>query len=104
SPSHIAPLSPTPSPYTTLFRSRWPVRGTRHPQAAGHDTATTATHPRIRHRDDVRSRPRVSAPGGHRREWTLAAATGRRLYAGFRSEEHTSELQSHLQLVCRLLL
>src|SRR5260370_5769885 len=24
--------------------------------------------------------------------------------AGFRSEEHTSELQSHLNLVCRLLL
>src|SRR5260370_19748175 len=25
-------------------------------------------------------------------------------YVGFRSEEHTSELQSHLNLVCRLLL
>src|SRR6266480_6271096 len=26
------------------------------------------------------------------------------LYAGVRSEEHTSELQSHVNLVCRLLL
>src|SRR5260370_11230795 len=25
-------------------------------------------------------------------------------HAGYRSEEHTSELQSHLNLVCRLLL
>src|SRR5260221_8693519 len=28
----------------------------------------------------------------------------RRLHAGHRSEEHTSELQSHSDLVCRLLL
>src|SRR5260370_21399320 len=30
--------------------------------------------------------------------------TGRHATAGRRSEEHTSELQSHLNLVCRLLL
>src|SRR5438034_2542233 len=38
--------------------------------------------------------PRVGAPSGHRltRRWQL------------RSEEHTSELQSHSDLVCRLLL
>src|SRR5260370_20901272 len=29
---------------------------------------------------------------------------GRKLMASTRSEEHTSELQSHLNLVCRLLL
>src|SRR5260370_27403180 len=39
----------------------------------------------------------------------LKPAEGRALVAeahakGFRSEEHTSELQSHLNLVCRLLL
>src|SRR5260370_25045803 len=28
----------------------------------------------------------------------------RKFVSGFRSEEHTSELQSHLNLVCRLLL
>src|SRR5882762_10583372 len=34
----------------------------------------------------------------------LRAAMGLRSRAGYRSEEHTSELQSHLNLVCRLLL
>src|SRR5690606_39977293 len=38
-----------------------------------------------------------------RREDTLALAT-RALQAGARSEEHTSELQSRENLVCRLLL
>src|SRR4029077_21298047 len=36
---------------------------------------------------------RGAVPGGHRSDWPCA-----------RSEEHTSELQSHLNLVCRLLL
>src|SRR5436190_17761952 len=31
-------------------------------------------------------------------------AAGVKLQVGFRSEEHTSELQSHSDLVCRLLL
>src|SRR5687768_18145827 len=34
----------------------------------------------------------------------VAALGGRALVAGIRSEEHTSELQSRLHLVCRLLL
>src|SRR5260370_29209130 len=52
---------------------------------------------------DVRADPAragrraVSDPGG---PGSLAAAGDRRE----RSEEHTSELQSHLNLVCRLLL
>src|SRR5260221_3652902 len=33
-----------------------------------------------------------------------SSPTGRRLRARSRSEEHTSELQSHSDLVCRLLL
>src|SRR5207237_7458408 len=38
-------------------------------------------------------------------QWWLAHGAGGRLIAGAvkRSEEHTSELQSHLNLVCRLL-
>src|SRR5438477_7015355 len=32
------------------------------------------------------------------------AMAGERLVDGIRSEEHTSELQSHVNLVCRLLL
>src|SRR5260370_13814907 len=34
----------------------------------------------------------------------LAASTANVMSRGSRSEEHTSELQSHLNLVCRLLL
>src|SRR5260370_25773075 len=37
--------------------------------------------------------------------WQSMGGIGRRLrFVLFRSEEHTSELQSHLNLVCRLLL
>src|SRR2546430_7791933 len=39
-----------------------------------------------------------------KRETTGCAATHRRTPAGVRSEEHTSELQSQSNLVCRLLL
>src|SRR2546429_5482915 len=61
-------------PYTTLFRSQSPK-------------ATRST----------RSRSRAGAPGVR----SLASAVMAR---GRRSEEHTSELQSRLHLVCRLLL
>src|SRR2546422_2840610 len=64
-------------PYTTLFRSNRSDRGAR-PAAPG---STRSTRP---------------APQGRRSSRT---ATG-----SGRSEEHTSELQSRLHLVCRLLL
>src|SRR2546422_8568334 len=62
-------------PYTTLFRSR---------AEAGHEIG-----PRERHR-----RGRSGGQG----------LTGRGRRGAGRSEEHTSELQSRLHLVCRLLL
>src|SRR2546422_7544170 len=68
-------------PYTTLFRSR--SRG-------GH------------RQDRERRRPRRRAALAR----AIAGGQGRHLcrrYVG-RSEEHTSELQSRLHLVCRLLL
>src|SRR5690242_21576816 len=68
-------------PYTTLFRSSEP----RNTPPTGGVRLAFPTHairrtiqPRPRRRDDARSRQR--------------------------SEEHTSELQSHVNLVCRLLL
>src|SRR5256885_5181510 len=66
-------------PYTTLFRSR-----------AG----------------DRRSGSARSAVSGDRkrRDLSAIAGTGYRGEAGMRSEEHTSELQSPCNLVCRLLL
>src|SRR2546422_8478396 len=65
-------------PYTTLFRSGRP-RGDR--DVRGHAAG---------------ARPRPLLAGRVREPRTRAA--------GDRSEEHTSELQSRLHLVCRLLL
>src|SRR5690242_21422971 len=71
-------------PYTTLFRSS---TGTNSdvadgpPPPQGESGATIA-------------RPSVWTPDGHALLFSRAG----------RSEEHTSELQSHVNLVCRLLL
>src|SRR5437773_12401655 len=64
-------------PYTTLFRSSRP--GTR----AG-----------------CSRRPSRSTPAGR----PTSCSRGRCCHGRSRSEEHTSELQSHHDLVCRLLL
>src|SRR5260221_3410715 len=64
-------------PYTTLFRSPNGVR----PNSEAHTTSVLSKRPRC-----LRS--------------FSSAATGQHA----RSEEHTSELQSHSDLVCRLLL
>src|SRR2546422_9061090 len=68
-------------PYTTLFRSRRRWRGGPH-------------YPRGARRR--RAHERVAVRSG-----THSGAAGR---GDRRSEEHTSELQSRLHLVCRLLL
>src|SRR5207237_7506906 len=58
----------------------------------------------------IKTTPMIAVPGAHRRRNVIMlVATGVIISAaaGFfllRSEEHTSELQSHLNLVCRLLL
>src|SRR5260370_24252929 len=68
-------------PYTTLFRS--------YPRDRSAQTDRAGAHPRCPGRHPARARrPSVSV---HRPVL-------------YRSEEHTSELQSHLNLVCRLLL
>src|SRR5688572_31540221 len=71
-------------PYTTLFRS---LRTTRRGRWLGTDA-------RLPHRPDRADWRRCR--GDHRRA-TTSTAQGR-------SEEHTSELQSQSNLVCRLLL
>src|SRR5690349_22632526 len=78
-------------PYTTLFRSGFRTarrRGTRVRPVGG------GRLPRERRALRLR---RVPLHGAH----TRGRARGR---AGIRSEEHTSELQSRRDLVCRLLL
>src|SRR5690242_21342059 len=82
-------------PYTTLFRSQL-MRGIEGGGRA------------LRHIGDARSAQlaarvfagayQVGAVEHH------AAAGDAAAGAGIRSEEHTSELQSHVNLVCRLLL
>src|SRR5256885_11199045 len=82
------PPRSTPFPYTTLFRSG----------ADDHDV--------VLHRDDEEQRPEDE------REHAQHVARGdrnavlpvERLTQRVRSEEHTSELQSPCNLVCRLLL
>src|SRR5260370_22419788 len=79
-------------PYTTLFRSRV-------------STVTFGARPRVALSRLLRSGSRGAFP------FTTSARLLQKRCAslGFsssvrRSEEHTSELQSHLNLVCRLLL
>src|SRR2546422_5071068 len=76
-------------PYTTLFRS-CQVALFEGPRGAQHQDAWEAGGvPRELREDGLPARG-------------LRARTGET--HGFRSEEHTSELQSRLHLVCRLLL
>src|SRR5260221_5447720 len=79
-------------PYTTLFRSRRPVRGWL--------SRRCAVFPR-----PLQHRARGSRQGD-RKSTRLNSSHTVISYAVFclRSEEHTSELQSHSDLVCRLLL
>src|SRR5260370_29971461 len=77
-------------PYTTLFRSFrlvLPGPGSRHQRdSVGHRRPDAVVH-----RGPLTPLPAARFHDCH--AWTQA-----------RSEEHTSELQSHLNLVCRLLL
>src|SRR5207247_7755040 len=97
------PLSPTLFPYTTLFRSHPPAGPPEH-------------GPLEDLRGDVPGRPVPRFPDGQ--QLPCREHPGRRARARPcrlleeqsalrplpRSEEHTSELQSRVDLVCRLLL
>src|SRR5260370_5202964 len=71
-------------PYTTLFRSE-------------------AIRRVLEGGEAICSRAGVPIAGGHTID-TLEPIYGLVAIGSVRSEEHTSELQSHLNLVCRLLL
>src|SRR5260370_12643100 len=77
-------------PYTTLFRS--PIRRSL-PVSQGEDA-------KLPREPGHRALPLLRLQGERRRDCFPGA--DRRVFV--RSEEHTSELQSHLNLVCRLLL
>src|SRR5260370_9349314 len=77
-------------PYTTLFRSAAHRAPHRFPPCTRRDARDDAA---------LRSPGPATFVRGHSRSCATGTRDERR-----RSEEHTSELQSHLNLVCRLLL
>src|SRR5438034_7478895 len=85
------PPSSPPFPYTTLFRS-W--RGSAPPGGSSVRKRATSLAPRAGAAKLVIVLPLDSWVG-----WSSARSIDME-----RSEEHTSELQSHSDLVCRLLL
>src|SRR5438034_4611245 len=90
-------------PYTTLFRSRSKLTGSLHALASLRSVASAALRPAMRG-SFFSAAARTSGPpysSGNRRIALLIFASSAR---DRRSEEHTSELQSHSDLVCRLLL
>src|SRR5438477_9795452 len=83
-------------PYTTLFRS--PDRSCRKRDPADHQAVTTHAS-RI---TAFTAMTALRAVTSFTAVTALRAVTSARVWP--RSEEHTSELQSHVNLVCRLLL
>src|SRR5205809_3789695 len=89
------PPTSTPFPYTTLFRSgvqRVALPGLRRRARGPH-----GSHRRCAHRRGGGAQDRARVSKGVRPAHPVVPARQR-------SEEHTSELQSRLHLVCRLLL
>src|SRR5690606_41776513 len=86
----LVPPCSTVFPYTTLFRSGW------HRWTTGADPAT-----RFSGADAATA---GSGDGPARIRGAGRAAAAGTVAADARSEEHTSELQSRENLVCRLLL
>src|SRR2546422_2979101 len=86
-------------PYTTLFRSQSRTAQGLAPEPRGDAVRLHAPH------RGTRRRARGTS-GSQRRGVAVDAAfdTSTELADSVRSEEHTSELQSRLHLVCRLLL
>src|SRR5207237_10773920 len=89
------PLPSTPFPYTTLFRS--PVDRAKVFLQEVAELKTPVPF-KVRNRKIHHRRGAGFGPG----KWPVGTVT--RFLKVLRSEEHTSELQSHLNLVCRLLL
>src|SRR5690606_41921021 len=86
------PPSSTLFPYTTLFRS---------PRTQAHASALGRCAVGWTGEDGSAGQ---GAHGGHAADHAGRAVSGLGASAGGRSEEHTSELQSRENLVCRLLL
>src|SRR5690606_41959097 len=93
--SLLPPTSPL-FPYTTLFRSLHGGEPGQHAQAGGAAEVGADHQP-------AAGMPVHTGPQPQRQQQTRCVDAGRDQPGG-RSEEHTSELQSRENLVCRLLL
>src|SRR5207237_7636016 len=92
------PPSSTLFPYTTLFRS-----------LLQHRRSSWEANDNLAAQEEDRPMKRIAAVLALLLPLVALAQTGVKVKmfpgaAAMRSEEHTSELQSHLNLVCRLLL
>src|SRR5205807_9854002 len=95
---------PTPFPYTPLFRSQEEAVPRvdlldRHQHDDDQPERRRARQEPEDHRESAKALDARRRHGGGRRDAHLSEARD-----GLRSEEHTSELQSPCNLVCRLLL
>src|SRR5207237_1526935 len=90
--------APRPFPYTALFRSRRQRAAIRRAPSSVRPSSPASRSSWTPYISAVNSKPRRS------RSVSRAGAAPARLTERDRSEEHTSELQSHLNIVCRLLL
>src|SRR5207247_7651564 len=95
--SYACPPPPPPPlfPYTTLFRSA---------QQVVPIPATVRGLVALDHRRPLHVREPVPEHGGAPRPQRSGPATESQASATLQIEEHTSELQSRVDLVCRLLL
>src|SRR5260370_41731151 len=91
-------------PYTTLFRSMFGKNVTRTDVLAARDALCAGLQQFRRDADaDLAACLQRELAGATARYQALKAAAGALDFIDLlRSEEHTSELQSHLNLVCRL--
>src|SRR5256885_3912894 len=87
-------------PYTTLFRSG------NDPRDHGRSVEYVAAYPRLARRRQEHVHAVGCAKGELGREGKVHVSCNEEIVTGvvLRSEEHTSELQSPCNLVCRLLL
>src|SRR2546422_3320570 len=93
-------------PYTTLFRSRI-HRGGHEGDVEGNAAGKARAHvhvPRMYAREPRNEQNVVESESGSRPEGSHGESYWAGGVSSTRSEEHTSELQSRLHLVCRLLL
>src|SRR5690242_8522435 len=98
------PPRPTLFPYTTLFRSSSEVLNRMRSKRASRSAGSSL--PRCTARSvecSIVPRPCARASSFTSTAVTASPARARTSVMPARSEEHTSELQSHVNLVCRLL-